>query len=108
MGDCPHLSRRIVSMNYYFRTIRILSIPAALGLFGTPGLTQAQTSQLVELKSWWKGGTAADNAMSTNANFGTTHPTYSQYRVEGLVFPPGQPQPLDTVGLYTWYSPSRE
>ena len=71
----------------------------------SPSISNAQ---LVELRSWWRADGVDDNALSSDPSFGDANPGYTGHRWEGRVFSPSGPRPLDTVGLYTWYSPSRD
>ena len=82
---------------------------ALYGLLVAQG-TAAETG-LIRLDGWFSFD-RRDHLTTSDPGWvgapGDSHPpNYFYRRLEGLAFHPDLPAPLNTVGLYTWYSPGR-
>lgn len=73
--------------------------------------TTGSNSGTLPLYHWFSPG-RQDNYVTTDpawaGSTGSTHtPDYQFVRTEGFIYSPDQTPPADSLGLYTWYSPSR-
>jgi len=102
-------------MTRFARTTGHLVIAIALALVsvGTAATPTAAAdyAQPVPLHTW-HSASRGDNFTTSNPSWtpadGTQRqPDYGWGGMQGYVLDPSEPQPLDTVPLYAWYSPSR-
>lgn len=73
--------------------------------------SDAQTSRLIPLHSWWSGSNQDHLCTSDSRWAGSTgkkKDAYRYYRHEGYIYAPSGPQPPNTMPLYRWWSPGRK
>ncbi len=90
--------------------LRTIVVSLVLGGLFAPGAAMAAAPKTVPLCSWYSPS-RGDNFTTSNSAWcgakGKRAPDYRRVGTVGRVFDPARPQPVGTVALRSWYSPSR-